>query len=164
MKVTLCQRARRLQADHGFSLLDAIFAMAVSGLMFLALYAGLGFGFRIIRMARENTRATQIMLEKMETIRLYTWTQINSNGFIPTNRFAVPYYAVGNTNNSLMYTGRISIANVAISDGSGGTASYSGDMKKVTIQLDWCPMGSTNRTRSMSTYITRNGMQSYVYY
>jgi hypothetical protein len=164
MKVTLCQRARRLQTSHGFTLVDAIFAMAVAGLMFVALYAGLGFGFRIIKMARENTRATQIMLEKMETIRLYTWTQINSNGFIPTNKFTVAYYAVGNTNNSLMYTGQVSIADAVVSDRAGGTASYSGDMKKVTIQLDWCPMGSTNRTRSMSTYVTRNGMQSYVYY
>jgi len=100
----------------------------------------------------------------METIRLYTWTQINSNGFVPTNKFTVPYYAVGNTNNSLMYTGQISIADVAIAGAAGGTASYSGDMKKVTVQIDWGSMGSLNRTRSMSTYVTRNGMQSYVYY
>ena len=139
--------------------------MAMAGVMFLALYAGLGFGFRIIRMARENTRATQIMLEKMETIRLYTWSQINSNGFLPTTNFTVPYYSVGSsTNSSLMYTGRITIANCPVTDNSGNPASYATDMKQITIELDWCPIGSTNRTRTMSTYVTRNGMQSYVYY
>ena len=164
MKVRLCQQARGRQADYAFTLIDAIFAMAIAGVMFLALYAGLGFGFRIIRMARENTRATQIMLEKMETIRLYTWTQINSNGFIPTNTFVVPYYSVGGTNNSLVYTGQVSILNCPVTDGAGTSASYAGDMKKITIRLDWAPMGATNRTRTMSTYVTRNGMQSYVYY
>ena len=159
MKV-LCQRAGRAGTIDGFTLMDALFGMAIAGVMFTALYAGLGFGFRIIKMARENTRATQIMLEKMETIRLYTWTQINSNGFLPTNQFTVPYYSVGSTNTSLMYTGRVTIGPCTIFP----TPSYAADMKKVTITLQWSPLGNTNRTRTMSTYVTRNGMQSYVYY
>jgi hypothetical protein len=164
MKVKLCQRTRPRKAAYGFTLVDAIFAMAMAGLMFLAYYSALAWGFRAVRMARENTRATQIMLEKMETIRLYTWTQINSNGFIPTNKFTVPYYAVGNTNNSLMYTGQVTIASAEVVDGLGSPTSYAPDMKKITIQIDWTSIGALNRTRSMSTYVTRNGMQSYVYY
>jgi hypothetical protein len=63
-----------------------------------------------------------------------------------------------------MYTGRITIANCQVTDNSGNPASFATDMKQITIELDWCPIGSTNRTRTMSTYVTRNGMQSYVYY
>jgi hypothetical protein len=160
MKVRLHPLAGGKPAHRGFTLVDALFAIAVSGVMFLALYAGLAFGFRIIKMTRENVRATQIMLEKMETIRLYTWTQINSNGFLPTNKFVVPYYSVGPTNTSLMYTGQVFVLPCSIIP----SPSYAADMKKITIRLDWSPMGSTNRTRTMSTYVTRNGMQSYVYY
>jgi hypothetical protein len=144
-------------AEHGFTLVDALFAIAVSGVMFLALYAGLAFGFKVIRMARENTRATQIMLEKMETIRLYTWSQINSNGFIPTNTFLVPYYSVGGTNTSLVYTGQLFI------NASGLTNTYADDMRKVTVRVDWGELGNTCRTRTMTTYVTKNGLQSYVY-
>ena len=146
---------RRTSRNGGFGLIDALFAMVIAGVMFLALYSGLAFGFKVIRMARENTRATQIMLEKMETVRLYTWTQITNTGFIPTNQFTVPYYAVG-TNSSLLYTGRVLV------EASGVGSSYADNMRKVTVQLQWAPTGLL-RSRSMSTYVARNGLQTYVY-
>ncbi len=157
MKIGFAQRYETSRRSGAFSLMDALFAMAVAGFMFLALYAGLAFGFKVIKMARENTRATQIMLEKMETIRLYTWNQITNPGFIPTNQFVVPYYSVGATNTSLLYTGRISIAPCPIA------TTYAGNMRKVTIRVDWLPYDSTNRSRTMSTYVTRNGLQNYVW-
>jgi Tfp pilus assembly protein PilV len=157
MKVGLNQRSGSPRSRGGFSLIDALFAMVIAGFMFVALYAGMAFGFRLIKMARENTRATQIMLEKMETLRLYTWTQVTNTGFIPTNKFTVPYYALGGTNTSLLYTGQVIIAACPIG------ASYSDNMRKVTVQLEWSPIGGTNRTRTMSTYVTRNGLQNYVW-
>ena len=142
---------------RAFTLVDALFAMAMAGVMFTSLYAGLAYGFKIIKMGRENTRATQIMLEKMETIRLYTWTQINSNGFIPTNKFVVPYYSVNGTNSSLVFTGQCFI------QPSGLTTTYSNDMKKITVRVDWGSAGELSRTRSMVTYVSKGGLQSYVY-
>lgn len=133
--------------------------MTIAGVMFGALYSGIGFGFNTIKFARENTRATQIMLEKMEIIRLYTWDQITDTTppiFIPTNVFTVAYYAVSGTNSDLLYTGRVSVADSPLA------TSYSNDMKQVTITLDWVT-GKTPRTRSMTTYVSRNGMQSYVW-
>jgi type II secretory pathway pseudopilin PulG len=152
-----------LSRGHAFTLVDAIFAMALAGVMFTALYAGLAFGFRLIKMARENTRATQIMLEKMETIRLYKWEQITNTSantntvYINTNKFLIPYYSIGGTNTSLMYTGQVSI------QPSGLPWTYAGDMRKVSVRIDWSSMGGTNRTRTMTTFVSRNGMQSYVY-
>jgi hypothetical protein len=93
----------------------------------------------------------------METIRLYTWSQINSNGFIPTNSFIVPYYSVGGTNTSLVYTGQVFISPTSL-----GT-SYADNMKKVTVQVEWGALGDKCRTRTMSTYVTKNGLQNYVY-
>ncbi len=133
--------------------------MAVAGVMFAALYAGIAFGFNTIKFARENTRATQIMLEKMEIVRLYTWDQITDTTpptFIPTNTFTVPYYSVGGTNSDLVYTGKVSVADAPMA------TSYSNNIKLVTITLDWVT-GKTPRTRSMQTYVSRNGMQSYVW-
>jgi Tfp pilus assembly protein PilV len=150
----------RARSGHrlGFTLVDALIAVAVAGVMFGGLYAGIAFGFNTIKFARENTRATQIMLEKMEIIRLYTWDQITTPSFVSTNTFLVSYYSVGGTNiaTSLLYTGAVSIADAPL------TTSYSNNVKMVTVTLNWCT-GSTPRTRSMSTYVARNGMQSYVW-
>ena len=77
-----------------FSLIEVMIAMLVTIVMFVSLYLGFAQGFGVIQLARENLRSTQVMEEKTETIRLYTWEQINSNSFIPTT-FIAPFYAVG---------------------------------------------------------------------
>jgi hypothetical protein len=151
-------RPKAQSRQQAFTLIEALVAMLMAAVMFTSLYAGLAYGFRVIQMARENTRATQIMLEHMEICRLYKWTDLtNTAGFLNTNAILVPYYAVGGTNSSIMYTSRVILEPVTI-----GT-TYASDMRKLTIRLDWCPMGNTNRTRLMSTYVTRNGLQSYVW-
>jgi len=143
------------QPVAAFTLVETVFAMALGMVMFLALYSALAMGFSVIKMARENTRATQILVEKMETIRLYTWDQLNSNGFIVTN-FTVPYYPMDPVNPGVIYTGKITIANVPFS------TSYAPDMKKVKVQLNWCT-GKMPRSRATSTYVSRYGLQNYVY-
>src|SRR5436853_3182024 len=111
MKLRQSQRSASNRTDNAFTLMDALFAVLISGMMFTSMYAGLAFGFKTIKMARENTRATQIMLEHMEICRLYKWQDFtNTSGFLNTNPFTVYYYAVGNTNNSLQYTAQISVA------------------------------------------------------
>jgi hypothetical protein len=143
---------------QGYTLLEALIAMCMAGLLFISLYAGLSYGFRIIKMARENTRATQIMIEHMEICRLYKWNDLTNVGnFLNTNPIAVPYYAVGGTNTSLMYTSRVILEPVPF------YTSYAGDMRKLTVRVDWSQLGNSNRTRSMSTYVTRNGLQNYVW-
>jgi len=59
--------------------------MGMIGTVVAAILSGIMTGTFTMRMARENLRATQIMLEKVETIRLYSWNQVTSNGFIPTD-------------------------------------------------------------------------------
>lgn len=140
-----------------YSMIELLVAVAVLGVMFVSLYSGFSAGFAIIQLARENLRATQILQEKMETIRLYTWDQVNTAGFIPTN-FVESFYAVGaNTNDvSMMYTGQVSIASAPI------TESYSNDLKTVSIRVEWLSAGVV-RNREMSTLVTRNGLQNYIY-
>jgi len=48
--------------------------MAIAGIVVFSLYAGINFGMFNLQMSRENLRATQIMLEKVETLRFATGT------------------------------------------------------------------------------------------
>lgn len=138
-------------------MIEVLVAVVVLAIMFVSLYSGFSAGFAVIQLARENLRATQILQEKMETIRLYTWDQINTAGFVPTN-FTENFYSVG-TNaaaNSLIYTGRVTIANAPV------TESYSNELKLVSIRLQWVS-AKVQRTREMQTYVTRHGLQNYIY-
>lgn len=100
--------ARRKTAYQAFTFLEAVVAVGAVGVLALALYAGLSSVFTMVRMSRENQRATQIMVEKMETVRLYNWDQINSNGFIPRG-FQAYYYPANGTNCGTVYDGTITI-------------------------------------------------------
>ena len=48
----------------GFSLVEAVMAMVIRGITVVALLSGVTSGMLTMRMARENLRATQIMVER----------------------------------------------------------------------------------------------------
>jgi hypothetical protein len=115
-----------------------------------------------MHMARENLRATQIMLEKVETIRLYDWDQVtNSSLALGTNSFIPPwftnYYDPNGTSRGTRYEGTIRILPATMID-----SSYSNDMRLVTVTLKWQTLNLA-RTRTFTTFISRDGLQNYVY-
>jgi type II secretory pathway pseudopilin PulG len=150
------QKGFSVISEMAFSMVEILVAVVVLAIMFVSLYSGFSAGFAVIQLARENLRATQILQEKMETIRLYTWDQINTAGFVPTN-FVEQFYSVGtNAAGGVAYTGIVSIANAPI------TESYSNELKTVRIRLQWLS-AKVVRTREMETLVTRNGLQNYIY-
>ncbi len=147
------RRFRRKVA--AFSLTEVTVSMGIIGTSMMALFSGFTSGFFTMQMARENLRATQIMLEKTETIRLYSWDQVvHTPGFIPA-AFTAPYDP-NSTNSGIIYNGSVRIDPVPLATG------YSDEMKMVTVSLNW-KTGSIDRNRSFTTYIARNGLQNYVY-
>ena len=155
MRIQTQQEQPKRSGVAGYTMIEVLVTGVVMAVMFVSLYSGFSAGFAVIQLAREDLRATQILQEKMETIRLYTWDQINQNGFIPTN-FLENFYATGTNVSGLNYTGKLVIANAPI------TESYSNDIKNVTITVEWSSAG-VMRTREMSTFVTRNGLQNYIY-
>lgn len=141
-----------------FSIVEAIVGTGVVGIMFVSLYAGLASGFSTIRMARENLRATQVILEKMETIRLYTWEQLTETNFLPTN-FTATYYPPGSTNSA--GTGPTYFGTLTITQVNFGT-TYDDELAVVTVSVTWDTAG-VNRTRSLSTYVSPFGLQNYIW-
>jgi hypothetical protein len=129
--------------------------VVILGLSFVSLYAGFSSGFALIQLSRENLRATQILQDKMETIRLYSWDQINTPHFIPTN-FVESFYPVDTNANGILYTGTVSVATAPIAE------SYSNDMRQVVVNVKWLSQG-TERQREILTYISRYGLQNYIY-
>ena len=145
----------RRQAAKAFTIVEALVGVALLAVVFVALYTGISNGFAFAKVTRENLRATQILQEKMETIRLYTWEQLNTPGFVPTN-FTEAFYAYGTNVGGLVYTGRVTIAAAPISE------AYSNKVKQVTINLGW-KSGKVVRNRQMITLTAQYGLQNYIY-
>jgi uncharacterized protein (TIGR02598 family) len=138
-----------------FSLVEVTMGMGVIGTATVALFSGFTSGFFTMQMARENLRATQIMLEKTETLRLYSWDQITALGSQVSNQ------AVYDPNAAAVAQGCVYNVRVNIEPAPLPT-SYSSEMKMVTVTLNW-KSGPIDRTRSFTTYIARNGLQNYIY-
>ena len=127
--------------------------MAIIGGLFVALYAGIATSTSWVRICQENEVATQILSDKLDVIRLYNWDQLKSNGFILTN-FTTAIDPL-QTNTTAYYTGRVSIVTDPISE------VYRTNLLKITVDIDWSS-GNRLQSRSMSTFVTRYGLQSYV--
>ena len=139
--------------------MEVTLGLGIVGMATAALFSAFTSGFFTMRMARENIRATQIMLEKVETIRLYSWQQITNTGFIPTN-FTAKYDPVGQTTaGGLVYQGSLRIAPVNAIENN---ADYTDSMRLITVRVDW-QTGSLRRTREFKSYVSRFGMQDYIY-
>jgi hypothetical protein len=142
-----------------FTLAEVATGVAVIGILLLSFYTLVANGFNLVRMNRENLRASQILINRIEGLRLYTWTQLVSNHLAPTN-FTEFYYPLGETNaRGTVYWGTMTLSNPVLDP----PASYATNrMRNVTLTLQWST-GGLQHTRSMSTLVAEYGIQNYIY-
>jgi len=158
---------------RAFTLLEALMAAAIGAVIFTALYAGISNSFSMLNTARANLRATQIMLSRLEGLRLCAWgngtnqsSQLFNTNIIPTTftDYFYPEGMCGDTNNhGAAYAGTMVIeTNITLSP----PASYSSQMARVTVTLTWqdgIAGRSITHTRRMTTYVAQFGEQNYIY-
>jgi hypothetical protein len=146
------------QPEKGVTLVDVIIAVALLGVMAGGIFGSFRYGFFTLQLVRENQRATQIILEKVETIRLYSWDQVNSNGFIPATFTDVydPQAAAGAQ--GAIYSGTVTNGPCTLSP----APSYKANVRQLTVTLNWTTR-SIPHTRSLTTFIAKDGLQNYVY-
>ncbi|MGZ5543871.1 MAG: type IV pilus modification PilV family protein, partial [Limisphaerales bacterium] len=92
MRIRSAISTSRSRVSSAFTLVEAMVGLAVVAFALVSLYAGITYGMSLTEVTRENLRATQLVLEKFETIRLYTWDQLNGvNGFVIPTGFTNSY-------------------------------------------------------------------------
>lgn len=164
-----------------FTLVEVLVGIALLGVVVTALYSGMTYGLARTVTTREEMRATQVMLEKMEQLRLYTWEQVNYNydpddpedptdpfdpedphdvadeptEFLIPAKFSEPF-TPGLTNaGDLQYYGTFSVTNVPMSE------AYSNSLRLITVSITWTN-GNQVKTRSMQTYFAKYGLQNNI--
>ena len=147
----------------GFTLVEVLVAIAIMGIVFVTLYTGIANGFCSIGLAREDMRASQILLEKSETLRLYTWSQVTNSVFPMFTETYNP--TTTGAGEGAIYSGSFTVSKISsssIPDKKLKDANYDDEMRVVTITLNWTN-GSLPRQRSLSTYVAQDGLHNYVY-
>ena len=160
-------------SERGFSLIELLVAAFLAAVLFTAVFSGISNSFALLNTSRENMRATQIMMSRLEGVRLEAWgsganqpSQLFNTAIVPTSftDYFYPFGLNGNTNNlGTVYTGTMTInTNYALTPAS----SYSNSLALVTVSVNWTDVnyGVTNvHSDSMSTFVSRYGVQNYVY-
>jgi prepilin-type N-terminal cleavage/methylation domain-containing protein len=145
-------------SQSAFTLTEVLVALLVLSIVVVSLYTGVSSGFALVKLAREDLRATQIMLQRVEALRLYTWSQFTDPGYFSTNNCEAYFDPAGQGNGS---GGAVYTVSTTITTNTP-PASYTPDMRRVTVQVSWLS-GPITRHREMSTYVARYGMQNYIF-
>jgi hypothetical protein len=126
--------------------------------MLSALFGCVTAGFSIVKIAREDLRATQVIVRKMEAIRLSPYKTVQDPTMYPTN--SIEYYSESGKasgNGGVPYTVTYACAPAP----SSLPPSYRSNMVAVTVTASW-KSGNIQRSRSMQTYVAHYGIQRYV--
>lgn len=148
--------------NSGYTLVEVVCAVLIAAIAASVLFVGFDNGFAILRTTREDLRATQILMQKTEAFRLYTWqqlTQANTPGTFKEYYFPT---GTGTNNPGTLYWGTVSTLGEATNVGS---ASYKDSLHLITITVVWTNYVGAKavaHTRQMQTLSAISGMQNYL--
>lgn len=146
--------APAILAEIAFTLVEVLVGAGILAFTVVTLYGAFSFGFSTIKLSQEEVRANQILVQKLETLRIYDWSKITGN-FVPTN-FTSTFSTTG-ADTGVTYNGSLRITPFVP---SGANESYSDSLRRVTASVEWTSSG-ISRTRSMSTLVSQYGIQNY---
>jgi hypothetical protein len=136
--------------------METLVAILISGIMLPTLFTGLASAFSAMQAMRENLRATQIMVQRMEALRLSPYTTLKDPAAYPAT--STEYYSPsGGSGKGPAYTITYNWTNAPTSL----PPSYRTNMMLVTVTASW-KSGNVQRSRSMQSYVARYGIQRYV--
>ena len=148
---------KRQSKISAFTIPEVVIAALLLGFAWISLSNALVNGYLIMRSARENLRSTQIMLEKVEQLRMYKWddlivlSQTQSTNYLDPTLKTLPVYIV--------------TVSAPQAPGNIGNVGYQSDMRTITISTTWATTsGKTTilHTNSVQTHVAHYGMNSYV--
>jgi uncharacterized protein (TIGR02598 family) len=144
----------------GYTLIEVLLAIFIAAVTASVLFSAFDGGFALLRTTREDLRATQILSQRTEAIRLFTWQDLTNSA--TTFR---DYYNPSGTNavsRGTVYTVRIT----PIIAPTNMPAAYQNQIQLVTISVTWTNyLGkqAVSHSRQMETLSAQHGMQAFLY-
>jgi type II secretory pathway pseudopilin PulG len=135
-----------VNGKDGFTLLEAMVATMILGFVLASVLAVLSQCARYLTDIRRSARASQMLQQEMEYVRLLDWSTLQSL----TNRFTDP----SDTNH--IYTGTITQSAYS-SYGSTTT------VEEVTLTVTWTNQVGCILTNNLTTLVSNGGLNKYIF-
>lgn len=155
---------------HGFTLIDTVFAAALVGLFFVALFGVNSQCLYLVNSSRELSTAAQVLQGRMEQLRNCHWGQITDPNYLSNNIFTTAMNGASNLGNvsevatinayptalnPAMQLTRASNGTVTVN--STNSAIANGDMVTINLQVSWTAApGSRSRSVAIDTIWAEN--------
>lgn len=138
---------QRLSSTQGFTLVELMISTVVLLVIFAGGFGALHQGNRLIEIARDETRAGQILQSEIEDLRTLNWTELTALNvkaqYDPQSSFTDAYAE------------RYDVTRVI--------ATRSATERLVTLFVTWNDNRGSPHTREYITLITQNGLYDYYY-
>jgi prepilin-type N-terminal cleavage/methylation domain-containing protein len=167
MELSFQSQRRAPRSAGGFTLIEVLVSAAVLLILIIGLYGGISSGLAVLQASRERLAATHICTEKMELIRMYTWDQVKTSGYVPTT-FIEKMYPTSLTNRTSVNgtvppgQGTTFYGSISITTPNTIPAAYSNSLRFVTVTVNWTN-GAIARSHAMSTYISQHGIHDFIF-
>jgi Tfp pilus assembly protein PilV len=137
---------RITKAQSGFTILEAMIASIILGLALGSVVAVASQCMRYLTDIRRTARSSQVLQQKMEDIRLLSWSQLQ----------ALPSTFTDPNDTNHVYTG--TITQTAYDSYSGTTT-----VMNVTLTVTWTNQVYRVLTNSLSTLVSNGGLNKYIF-
>ena len=166
------RQARSPQALAGFTLVEAVFAVAIIALAFAGLFGTVSQASKLAAAAEEDALVECALEQRMDQLRLLEWPEITSPTGITSRIFAARPTAVSGlkvTQETLTISSvDLPAAQTLSATWNGtstptatygpGTTLIAAKALKVIATLTWTDRSSKSQTRSLVTVISRGGI------
>jgi hypothetical protein len=151
---------RESHRESGNTVIEVIVGVGVLAVILATVFRGMTMSNGLTRIAREDLRATQILVERMEGIRLFNWNQLVYSNSLCPRTFTTSYFPIPDSTGStgITYYGTLQITNVVFDPQS----SYSNQMRAIMVTINWTNSGILH-SRSMTGYQAQYGLQNYIF-
>jgi Tfp pilus assembly protein PilV len=148
LHTSLRQRGANRRGKTGaFTIIEVAIASAILALAVIGTLTMASQSFIVTQNVREFSRANQILQQKMEDIRLLSFSNVQAL----SSSFTDPNDSTGK------YAGSIYVENYR-SNPSGSVVSV-----KVTLKVTWTARGGKQRSASLVSVFTSSGLNDYIF-
>jgi prepilin-type N-terminal cleavage/methylation domain-containing protein len=146
------------RGQRAFTITEVLIAVFILGVAAMSLYGGFAAGFLLVDSTRQELRATQILTQKAEALRLCSWSSLTNFPISFTES-----YDPTSTNGGTIYVGTVATNVATVIPVSSG---YRSNMCLATINLYWTNYNGRQKivhARSSQTLVARYGIQNYIW-
>ncbi len=135
-----------INQNGGFTLIEAMIATMILGLVLASVLAVVSHSTRYLSDLRRTARSSQILQQKVEDIRLLSWSELLA---LPST-FTDPSDADG------LYAGTITQS--AYDSYNGATT-----VMKLTLLVTWTNNNQRVMTNTLTTLVSNGGLNKYIF-